>query len=352
MTSPSLILCLLFSMKIFGSGENVQDSEWPDGNYTLLMTASGCPNNSNFIWRTGQRKQITNPENKWTTPNHFGGALTSNSIYLKFCSKIQYKPVSNFKTWPFGSYCIFRYTGKCPIGFLDSSIRWDDAAALYSNQQTAEGVLPDGKYGLNTVYNFCCRKDGTTSSMILPISFPFYLVRTGNACQSIKYTKVHEEYITWATAKLFNLNSFSGELKPYVRTIPYTQSIRATLLTMCFCYYEPVVGNSPLQGKKWYDEYMIRAIIIMAAIIVTTVLISFCIYIIRRLKCTEKRKIKNTRITHTTPDNVNLALSNINTSLALQDSSNFKDTDKPNAEIAPPPPLDMARYDPPPDYKP
>ena len=90
--------------------------------------------------------------------------------------------------WPAGQYCIFRKGGKCPDGFLENFVQFDDEEK-YGEKNSKQGSLPDGTYDSNTRYEVCCRDDGFTDVPIeLPSSEPFALLRMYSAhlCQEVK----------------------------------------------------------------------------------------------------------------------------------------------------------------------
>lgn len=129
--------------------------------------------------------------------------------------------------WPEGSYCIARKGDSCPpitphfgedpsprSSFKDGNITWNDRKSRIRRKSDNKkwGILPDGVYDKNTMVNFCCRNDGSSSSpMMLPIGKPFVLYRYGGSCQAVNGTTLSEDFIKFdSESRAFSKNACRG----------------------------------------------------------------------------------------------------------------------------------------------
>ena len=73
-----------------------------------------------------------------------------------------------------------------PPGFGKGYIRWDDENSESNNKYY--GSLPDGKYGDNTLIQYCCRAGGhATNPIMLPTDQPFVLFKANtHQCQEVQ----------------------------------------------------------------------------------------------------------------------------------------------------------------------
>ena len=72
-------------------------------------------------------------------------------------------------------------------GFQTGSVTIDNAAE--NNANSVSGAVPDGIYGLNTLFYFCCRSDNEeTAAISLPLGTSFMLMRheTASQCQAVE----------------------------------------------------------------------------------------------------------------------------------------------------------------------
>ena len=157
--------------------------QWPDGKYSLPQAKSGCPPGWSSGWRYQDDEDDDN-HNSWEPPN-----LGS---YMKIGLGANYKTYYCTKTfdgnsgfvWPRGKYCIARYGGKCPSGFFNGSVYWDDED--HDNTNSYQNPIPDGDYGRNTRVQYCCRSDGDPSKgVFLPPPEEFILYRYEGICQKV-----------------------------------------------------------------------------------------------------------------------------------------------------------------------
>ena len=107
----------LFAMvSIFSLGE----ASWPDGTYCLPMPSNQqCP----YGWQKGERRHDTEDLNGslYCDKKQHGWVPYHRDLCRDlgwgFCCKTQNNHPRTGKTWPRGSYCIFRKGGHCPTGF-------------------------------------------------------------------------------------------------------------------------------------------------------------------------------------------------------------------------------------------
>ena len=71
------------------------------------------------------------------------------------------------------------------IGFSDGSIQFDDKGSSAPENASS---LPDGNFGEDTLYFYCCRNDGfTRDPLSLPNNKPFVLLRyESSRCQTVE----------------------------------------------------------------------------------------------------------------------------------------------------------------------
>ncbi|XP_067021068.1 uncharacterized protein [Acropora muricata] len=199
---------------------------WPRGTYALPMAVTGCPKSRRILWSEGylrQNTEDTSPLNNWSRPMHLKGLKKNNEITQHFCVK---NKRAGHRDWPKGKYCIYK-KGKCPIGFSEGWIKWDDEDTKNSN--LASGERPDGTYREDTLLYFCCRSDGSADTPIeLPMRLPFFLLKHASKCQAVMGMRVIEEWLFWDCEDKENKNRWSGELP---------ESLLAKDIKLFFCYY-------------------------------------------------------------------------------------------------------------------
>ncbi|KAL4217780.1 Bone morphogenetic protein 1 [Mactra antiquata] len=174
--------------------DELTSMQWPAGSFTILNSVSGCPDD--FVRGWQYRKPINYI---WgSTPYHAVPAWQWYDAENEFCSRIDNDNTGG--EWPAGSYCIYRKGGTCPNGFSTGSIQMDEAPTDRTNKTTGE--LPDGVYGDNSRWEFCCRSDMSSDvPMELPTRDPFILFEVSGGCQKIK-----------ATSQLIQLDSSTREV--------------------------------------------------------------------------------------------------------------------------------------------
>ena len=197
---------VLVTVTIFGLSE----ASWPDGKYCLPMPGSKvCPSG----WKKGVREHDTEDlfgsfncrikRHGWVPYNK----NLCRNLGWGFCCKTRNYPRRG-KTWPRGSYCIFRYGGSCPRGFDKGFIHWDDEDSRNANKRS--GVLPDGRYDRNTRIQFCCRNDPparrSPSLRGLPKCSEIIVMRYKGTCppRAPGYRGPHTGYLQWDTEDIRN----------------------------------------------------------------------------------------------------------------------------------------------------
>lgn len=202
---------------------------WPRGTYALPMPVTGCPQSRKLSWSKGhvrQNTEDTRPLSNWSRPVHLKGFRKNNVITQHFCVK---ENREGNRDWPKGKYCIYK-KGKCPSGFSESWIKWDDEDT--KNDNSAGGELPDGIYRKDTVMYFCCRSDGSADTPIeLPMRKPFLLLKHSRRCQAVMNMRVTEEWLFWDCEDAENKNDWSGVLP---------ESFHAKDIKLFFCYYSKI----------------------------------------------------------------------------------------------------------------
>ena len=201
-----IIAFLLFA---FSFSETIATGSWPDGQYCLPMPSNQrCP----VGWVQGSRHHDSEDYSGAGHYNQRHGHvphLTSfgRNLGWAFCCKVR-NPIV-FKSWPKGSYCIFRKGGFCPRGFDQGSILWDDEDDNNSNSRS--GTLPDGDYGRNTRIRFCCRNDGSGPLKGLPTGETFMLMRYKGWCPSVSgYRGPYTGFLDWDTEDTRNTDEKLG----------------------------------------------------------------------------------------------------------------------------------------------
>ncbi len=172
-------------------------SGWPVGGYGLVqVNGTGCPAGH---WLTSKRFHGTAWRNTKSSPNHMALTESDDGMEWEFCTH----DFSSGPSWPSGSFCVFSYH-ECPTGFNRGKVYWDDlyrsTTRNHSTQwESVPGALPDGTFGVDTSFYFCCRSDGSADTVMdLPVNKPFILFRYGGRCQQVRGMTVSEEWFKWA----------------------------------------------------------------------------------------------------------------------------------------------------------
>ena len=185
---------------------------WLSGTFALPAPAPECPKGFHSGSITQDTYNLFNDNSaSYGIDQRLEVSVLQGSITTHFCVKIE-QITEEQLNWPRGSYCIGQKGMKCPDGFHNGSIKWDDKDINNKNENVQ--VLPEGKYDSNTVINFCCRSDnGSPSNPIqLPTGEPFVLYRRGRKCQKVMGMRVVEDYILWNDELSFNKDEKSGSI--------------------------------------------------------------------------------------------------------------------------------------------
>lgn len=157
--------------------------QWPDGQYSLVESASGCPSGWSSGWRYQDNEDDDNENH--ARPSNINSYIKLNldrNIKTYYCTKT-ISGNSGF-TWPRGRYCIAQYGESCPSGFFSGYRHWDDEDS--NNENSLQLPVPDGNYDRNTRINYCCRSDGDVNKpILLPTRRSFILYRYGGTCQKV-----------------------------------------------------------------------------------------------------------------------------------------------------------------------
>ncbi len=184
----------------------------------MLQTTSGCPQG----WSSGSRKQDNEDDDNANrySPSNIASYLTfgtGRNFVTYYCTKTRDFGNDNGFIWPVGKYCIARKGGSCPTvavnqasHFYPGSRYWDDEDS--NNENSYQGILPDGSYDSNTRTEYCCRSDGSPNiEVLLPPTRPFVLYRYQGVCQKVKGMSVRELFIHFDDEDSRNANSCGGQ---------------------------------------------------------------------------------------------------------------------------------------------
>ena len=196
---------------------------WPDGTYALPKATWGCPQG----WHRGYTLQHTQKYNHKSrgVESKMAVGVYRNRIRFQYCVKTSRK--KNNIQWPRGTYCIAK-KGRCPRGFREGGIHWDDYN--FFNKNWRWGELPDGRYNRDTTVKYCCRSDGNHKApMALPTDKPFVLYRYGHHCQRVMGMRYTQLYIKWNDNNIFNRDKCWG-------WHPDTTCRKDQVLDFCYYY--------------------------------------------------------------------------------------------------------------------
>ena len=158
-------------------------------------------------------------------------------VEQKFCVK---NSPTNDVLWTSGNYCIYRKGGKCPSLFKEGFVQYcDHPTEATPNAQSGE--LPDGVYGDNTRFEYCCTNTGFSDvhELYLPSIRPFVLIHgRKKACQRVR--GMHTE-----TTTLLLGNANASQTQPAVggdHPVDKINEKKRTFSTK-FCVYKPAMIN-------------------------------------------------------------------------------------------------------------
>ncbi|GFO10319.1 metalloendopeptidase [Plakobranchus ocellatus] len=166
-----------------------QGLAFPGGQYVLPAHSSGCPQGS---FSFGSRKQVNDGGNDKSSAYDLGGVVSDKTIEQQFC--VMDSPSNGF-SWPGGNFCIYRRGDKCPEGFNEGSVQYDDRPTAAS-PNAKSGELPDGVFDDDTRFEFCCMNSGfSQDDLSLPSREPFALIKQiDKDCHKVR--GMHSEAVT------------------------------------------------------------------------------------------------------------------------------------------------------------
>ncbi|XP_071172682.1 uncharacterized protein [Mytilus edulis] len=240
-----------------GKAEEVHNEimYWPEGDYGLLKSKTGCPVDVAEEWSEGHRGHVGSLKNYVSFDFDAFGMYSSFVFIHYFCMKREVNDSSirpRYQTyWETGKYCIMRKNGTCPKGFQEGYITMDDVDK-FENLSTTNGSLPDGSYKKDTTFYFCCRNDGDTEvPLVLPKERPFILFMGSKAddCQQVRGMTHTLEYFAFDDDDNNPMPVMNG-------SIPMTKD-GDNSTEIYFCHYKPMDcgcddgdGNTVLVGDK------------------------------------------------------------------------------------------------------
>ncbi|KAK3741518.1 hypothetical protein RRG08_018135 [Elysia crispata] len=138
-------------------------------------TAGRNDKSAKFSFMAGSRKHCTAGRNDKSAKFSLKTDLTSDMVEENFC--VRNLP-TNDVVWPEGNYCIYRKGGSCPAGFFfEGSVKYGDQPTD-SKPNSQAGELPDGDYGADTKYHYCCKNSGFDDDILFfPSRKPFVLIK-------------------------------------------------------------------------------------------------------------------------------------------------------------------------------
>ena len=216
---------------------------WPEGEFSILRPASGCPVDLTFNGQRGTYFQIhtesSNPNldehpavlGDWTRSKK---ALSKdNFITLWFCES---NGVFNTEPWPKGSYCINRLVdSSCPSGFTAGNIcfHFEERNTVYDF--TSRSVSD------SNCLSFCCRDDGLADEYIeLPTHRPFLLYRLGDECQAVQGMRGTSETLYIDTEGFYeNKDEANGAVPDHrMASVDYENAdLRDLTFQLFLCHY-------------------------------------------------------------------------------------------------------------------
>jgi hypothetical protein len=272
-----------------------QEPRWPDAVAFCLPKPmdSACPSNYGEFhapsWVYGDTENGKSDEvyvsgdmiTTYAMPEEHAPAelMSSNNGGIKMYFCCQKQPEKQETVWPKGTYCIYatKYVSvKYDPAWHFISIVWNDEDDNNANdfyrppvwdEKKSFARVPLGMYDNYSSYTeqtLLCRSDGPQETpIVLPRSYPFYLVRFQDKCQMVagmQYTSIE---VTWDTETDHNSKevvrwnhlgkiprSCGDVCESECRKFPYYIPegfcyVGYDKIAMNFCYYEQYVTPSP-----------------------------------------------------------------------------------------------------------
>ena len=208
--------------------------QFPGGNYALPALSSGCPDES---FTLGSRTQVNDGKNMKSYPYSLGGYVTQTKVEQKFCIK---KPSPNDIPWTSGNFCIYRRGGKCPRGFKEGFVQYNDNPT--ENEPNAiTGEMPDGVFEDDTRYEYCCAYTGFADDLelFLPSRKRFALIRRRQSnCQSVRGMHIESNIVRIQNSEGSPTESALGGDHPV-----YHINKKTNVFSTSFCVYKPAMTD-------------------------------------------------------------------------------------------------------------
>ncbi|RUS76836.1 hypothetical protein EGW08_015408 [Elysia chlorotica] len=207
--------------------------EFPGGQYALPAHNGGCPDDS-FV--TGSRKHFSNGHNDISAKFSLKADISNDMVEENFCVK---NSPSNSIVWPEGNYCIYRKGGSCPDGFFfEGSVKFDDQPTD-SKPNSQAGELPDGEYGADTKYHYCCKNSGFDDDVLFfPSRKPLVLIKLSDQkCQKVR--GMHLEVNTLTLGNSVTNGTSEAALEGYHPVSDGKETSEA--ISIKYCAYKPAM---------------------------------------------------------------------------------------------------------------
>ncbi|KAK7473453.1 hypothetical protein BaRGS_00035282 [Batillaria attramentaria] len=207
------------------------------GSYAFPAPLEGCPSGHSLSSGTLEHFFLATRTYQYKE-NLLQGELSSGRAEHHFCVS---ETADNDVKWPRGNYCLMRKGGSCPEGTSHGYIQFDNKPSSGTEYvSTWSGTLPDGTYGEDTRWEFCCRDDSVLSvPMDLPNDQPLALWRNSYyGCQPIKGMNSESHMMV-----LKNDVTGLAQLSPS-GTRPLTWKYASGNMYISYCYYYPIQTGS------------------------------------------------------------------------------------------------------------
>ncbi|GFO31145.1 metalloendopeptidase [Plakobranchus ocellatus] len=204
--------------------------KFPGGKYTLPAHRSGCPDDS---FALGSRTQYNDGGNKNSSNYALGGDISDKQVEQQFCSKT---PDGSDWKWPGADFCVYRKGGKCPKGFDEGFVQYNDRPTS-TERNAVSGELPDGVFDENTRLEFCCQNMGfSNDELYLPSRKPFVLIKhPKKECHQVR--GMHFEH---NDLRIVNTDDAGSAKEGGVNPV-YKVEKKTNAYWTRFCHYKPAM---------------------------------------------------------------------------------------------------------------
>ncbi|RUS71917.1 hypothetical protein EGW08_020330 [Elysia chlorotica] len=206
--------------------------DFPEGQYAFPAHSSGCPDES---FRLGSRTQINDGGNLKRKPFSTGVEVSEKKVEHKFCTKdLQSEDI----IWPGANFCLYRRGGACPRGFTEGFIQFNDAPTN-TTPNAQSGEMPDGTFGDDTRFEYCCSDTGFSSDeLLLPSRKPFSLIkRRKQNCPKVRGMHYEVNTLRIGHAKDGGVQAVGGDHPMY------REDRRNPGYWTAYCSYTPAMIN-------------------------------------------------------------------------------------------------------------